>query len=332
MRESIINFAVFLPYILLSVLATEIVYERFHHIDFLYKWAPWLPIGVFLILIITFPIVSRFSARNFSWSHRDAYERFVTKSFAASVLFLLLVPVFWAVSYAVETSPEQINEEWDRLLQRGPENYHILFAIVAVSAALMFLVGASGDLSKLSSKLGLYVAGVIGPLFLFSVYLGLCVLQVDSHFIDDSESKYSKLLEEGTVSPALVEQFEIRGITRIRGVTILPKDSTPGFGPQWVVNFEGGTCPVQKDGETLEISCYDLWDDDGDFLFLSVTVLSLYYCLFFVDVNLTSIHSFYRDRLSKAYLIQAGQDGEIKFNDDQKLSGLNSGEFRLCSG
>ena len=52
--------------------------------------------------------------------------------------------------------------------------------------------------------------------------------------------------------------------------------------------------------------------------------MSLYYCLFFVDVNLTSIHSFYRDRLSKAYLIQAGQDGEIKFNDDQKLSRLNS--------
>ena len=36
LRGILINFAVFLPYILLCVLATEIVYERFHHIDFLY--------------------------------------------------------------------------------------------------------------------------------------------------------------------------------------------------------------------------------------------------------------------------------------------------------
>ena len=36
LRGFLINFAVFLPYILLCVLATEIVYERFHHIDFLY--------------------------------------------------------------------------------------------------------------------------------------------------------------------------------------------------------------------------------------------------------------------------------------------------------
>ena len=327
LRGILINFAVILSYILVSVVLTEIVYERFHHIEFLYKWAPWLPIGVFLILIVTFPIVSRLPAKNFSWSRRNSYEQLMTKSFAAAVLFLLLIPVFWAVSYAVETSPEQIDQAWQRILQRGPENYHILFAVVAVSAGLMLVVGASGNLSKLSSKLGLYAAGLLGPLFLFAVYLGLCVLQVDSHFIKDPGAEFSQGLDRRTVVPGLVKQFETRGITGIRSVTILPTGSGSGPGSEWIVNFEGGACPVKKESDTLEIACYDLWDDDGDFLFLTLTFLSVYYSLFFVDVNVTSIHSFYRDRLSKTYLFQTAQDGNIEFNDAQKLSQLNKNEI-----
>ena len=121
----------------------------------------------------------------------------------------------------------------------------------------------------------------------------------------------------GSVPPGLAKQFEMRGII------VSSTDPVRGKSPRWVVRYEGGGCPVRKEGATLEIGCYDLWNDDGDFLFLTLTFLSLYYSLLFVDVNLTSIHSFYRDRLSKAYLFQTNQDGEIQSNDDQKLSGLN---------
>jgi hypothetical protein len=45
---------------------------------------------------------------------------------------------------------------------------------------------------------------------------------------------------------------------------------------------------------------------------------------FWVDMNKTSLHSFYRDRLSKAYLIQVDDNDCIAQNDTQKLSELNN--------
>lgn len=54
------------------------------------------------------------------------------------------------------------------------------------------------------------------------------------------------------------------------------------------------------------------------------TIPLFFYMLFFVDVNVTSLHNFYRDRLSKAYLFQFDAEGNIQPNDKQKLSTLNA--------
>jgi hypothetical protein len=49
------------------------------------------------------------------------------------------------------------------------------------------------------------------------------------------------------------------------------------------------------------------------------------YGLFFVDVNYTSVHTFYRDRLSKAYVVKQGASPEdLRANDRQLLSALNT--------
>ncbi|MBC7983258.1 MAG: patatin-like phospholipase family protein [Candidatus Obscuribacterales bacterium] len=62
-----------------------------------------------------------------------------------------------------------------------------------------------------------------------------------------------------------------------------------------------------------------------------VVLVLLAYGIFFVDVNHTSVHSFYRDRLSKAYIVkQAAQTDpsdssvELEQNDRQLLSELNT--------
>lgn len=58
-----------------------------------------------------------------------------------------------------------------------------------------------------------------------------------------------------------------------------------------------------------------------------VAVVSLLaYGIFFVDMNYTSVHSFYRDRLSKAYVVKQSSDQrhqQIEPNDRQLLSQLN---------
>lgn len=48
------------------------------------------------------------------------------------------------------------------------------------------------------------------------------------------------------------------------------------------------------------------------------------FTLLFVDVNKTSLHSFYRDRLSKAYLQVDHKGDHVAENDTLKLSGLNA--------
>jgi uncharacterized short protein YbdD (DUF466 family) len=53
-------------------------------------------------------------------------------------------------------------------------------------------------------------------------------------------------------------------------------------------------------------------------------ILLFLYARFFVDVNVTSLHNFYRDRLSKAFLFQVDAKGDIQPNDKQKLSTLNA--------
>jgi len=57
-----------------------------------------------------------------------------------------------------------------------------------------------------------------------------------------------------------------------------------------------------------------------------IVVLLLVYGVFFVDMNHTSVHSFYRDRLSKAYVVKQVSDAHgirIEPNDRQLLSQLN---------
>ena len=67
---------------------------------------------------------------------------------------------------------------------------------------------------------------------------------------------------------------------------------------------------------------------------LSVTVALLLYAFVFVDVNHTSVHAFYRDRLSKAYIVKQGaNEADIVPNDRQPLSTLNTvdGPYHLIN-
>jgi hypothetical protein len=79
-----------------------------------------------------------------------------------------------------------------------------------------------------------------------------------------------------------------------------------------------------RPNQVLELMCSDLWDDGGDSIFLSLTLILVLLNLLYLDVNLSSIHPFYRDRLSKAYLVHTSRDGSLNHNDEQKLSQLNS--------
>ena len=63
------------------------------------------------------------------------------------------------------------------------------------------------------------------------------------------------------------------------------------------------------------------------YVYAMVALLALLYCLLFLNVNHTSLHRYYRDRLSAAYLFKRAGDGErLVANDAQPLDGLGDDE------
>ncbi|MEE8160734.1 MAG: vWA domain-containing protein, partial [Acidobacteriota bacterium] len=66
-----------------------------------------------------------------------------------------------------------------------------------------------------------------------------------------------------------------------------------------------------------------IWDDRTDWGLMGLFGVLLVYWLL-VDINLTAAHSFYRDRLSKAYLFRVPRSGVVEHFDQQKLSDLNT--------
>ena len=66
-----------------------------------------------------------------------------------------------------------------------------------------------------------------------------------------------------------------------------------------------------------------LFSRSEDFAFLLVFVSLLLFNRFFLDMNITSMHGFYRDRLSKAFLIRRDDEGNVIHKDKQKLSEMS---------
>ncbi len=69
----------------------------------------------------------------------------------------------------------------------------------------------------------------------------------------------------------------------------------------------------------------DMWDGHRDWIFFGILAGLLLLNGLFFDVNLTSWHTFYRDALSRVYLIRTDEaSGGVVSNDRQKLSALNT--------
>jgi hypothetical protein len=81
---------------------------------------------------------------------------------------------------------------------------------------------------------------------------------------------------------------------------------------------------VSADSFRIEGKQLHLFDSAGDFLFFGLFALLLLINQFLLDVNITSMHGFYRDRLSKAFLFKVGRQGEIQADDKISLSNLNA--------
>ena len=86
-----------------------------------------------------------------------------------------------------------------------------------------------------------------------------------------------------------------------------------------------------ENGENgFDLTLYPGWrsiiDGWADVIYMALGLLVFLLNWFLLDVNISASHGFFRDRLSRAYLIRENRDEEeaILFTDEQKLSELNA--------
>lgn len=323
LRGIIINMVIAVPYVLLAVIATEAVFLGVHFAGFepesFFLAVLLATTGAFLALVLTYPIVSKVFVSRLAWRDRNRYERGLALALLGALGALALMPVVAAATTAIYTSPHDVREAAARWAAEGVLSPIAIGAILAgLFVMLAFLTAGHGsaNVARLSGRLLLYGLGLLGPLVLFALYLGLLVVSADSPFLD---ATFGPELDAGRVSADFREAMDDRGIE----LTETARVEVRAPGAAWTIVDEPNRYDLRTFGPHLRLAWKDMWSATDDLPIVGAGLALLLFNIVFVNVNLTSIHGFYRDRLSRAYLIQV-VDGAVQSNDGQKLSELNA--------
>lgn len=326
LRGILTNFIIFLPYIMLAVVLTEIVYEL--------RGKTKAPVhavflgvaGLCLAVFLSFPYIARLVRNRFNWSQRNRYELLLSAALLiACGLVGSMAIVFPIVQYAVEHSWQDIVTEFAAQHLLSTANAWTWLPILAVIALFLILGKASERATKWSGKLLLGGLGIVGPSLLLLIYLALCVIQIDSPILPH-DLLPRDLNQTHEVKGELRDALSQRGDLPDDAIVVQKQDDwwqiTDAKKSRIYYNIRELGQPNKASKLRIEES--DLWDGPGDSLFLGIGLLLLLIHILWLDVNATAAHGFYRDRLSKAYLIQQRRDGELTANDEQSLSTLNA--------
>jgi hypothetical protein len=359
------------------VVLTEIVHELGRSLPVTVRFAPLAALAGFLVLVVTFPLISKVLLRRLTWKGRNAYERLIAAALLATLAIMSMVPLLLLIDGAIRLSWEDARE-W--IVYEASNAFEVddpthWLVPIAVLAALLLTVWAARRAARRRGRIVLYTLGVLGPLVLFVVYLTLCVFQIDSpivrsrtlatfhldsgagpdvleerlqealaaageppggsptiepltggrgwHLVDeqrqhallireDVDEHHVRVvhdlvgeLERGWFSDGLRQEFESRGLT-IPPPPARPRVVSEADGWRIAGSGTGGPYRIRRDGDRLTFVDMqaDLWDD-GDDTFTLVGLGLLLFSFLFVNINQTSSHGFYRDRLSRAYLLGA---------------------------
>jgi hypothetical protein len=308
LRGILINFLIVLPYIIIAALITVTLKSNPEDLETHILADLWI----------------------FSWLLNDHF--IITKSLLIFMFFLLIFYQLWQhIIHRVWTSMPSTNHLLNNINWLIRDNYRRITGIV------FFLTGAVAFIEL--QPLAIQRIGVV------------LKLQAESDWItltQDFLRRNQELLSGGSMTfGAITTLFAgkiAQKISRWTGRFWLYLISAIGFFVLWFIYL--------KLSQWAIFAGADLFPDDAplylkpDWLdFSQGTVLTGYaialtglflYSQFFVDVNKTSLHNYYRDRLSKAYLFdRTGENGKepLRHNDEQPLSELDTecGPYHLIN-
>lgn len=358
LRGMLINLFLLIPYVILAVLVTEVLYEYAYqyqlHVDLLVQGSRGLAalmLILFVVMTLTYSATARLFRPWLSWSRRNAYERLFARSLLLALSFFIFLLVFMIVGEAVDHSWDEVLDWLHSSISPQLSNSWKWIVVAVIIVAFMSVGKASDAVSQWKARIFLYGLGIIAPAFLLVMYLLLCVWQIDSPYIGKKltfsvDLANVEVLNAGPVSEELRVIFNGQG--RLLSTSVMVeelgghKTLIDGENAYLFMPTEQATEVYLSDTERLKV-VFDstssieaatngrlkidpfyanIFDRGGGYLYSAGIALFLLNLLF-VNVNITSIHGFYRDRLSKAYLFQTKDDGSVFANDGQLLSELN---------
>ncbi|UCD81501.1 MAG: patatin-like phospholipase family protein [Desulfobacterales bacterium] len=357
LRGILLNLFLLVPSLILAVFLTEILNELWHETG-TYTLSPLVIIIPFIVMTYLFAFIRRWFRKRFDWMRRNTFELNLAKLLALTVFVLCLIPVFWIVRFCVDNwwSENIINLFSLNSLQGG-----LFKALFVIAGLIVFflIVNRMQRLSRITGRILRYVVGILGPMIIFSVYLLFCIFFIESPYFDQSYADDLNQLA-GTGTPEQQKTTSQKRLTnllkgkgyklsddKLRVIIISDKPDADHLNPpgqQWEVVFRSSQVEKsldvrQKKGYLFipELSIFEAWRTfEGlslknlsdlrlviQWQFYLAGILIFLFNILVLDVNITSSHGFYRDRLSKAYLFRQNEDGSISSNDAQKMSELN---------
>jgi len=280
LRGLVVNVLLLLPYLLMAVLLTQILYGA----DILankgrdMSWNVYYQPTIILSLVLAgwtvlYPIVR--SATKLDWKARNFLER------SYALLFGAVIGIF-----VMNSLPVAVLWFSDSALNRAALPSGAFGTMLTVAAPLLPVLLASGTprvFSTWRGKLMVYSLGMLGPIILVLIYL-----QLASWRIFEEE----RVIRWLCLGPEAIQSCSPTWLTFAAWVHF----GAERFNPL-------GLVPL-------------------NWMIMLAAILLLAYGICAVDVNLTSLHGFYRDRITGAYLFGIDADGNIKPKDQLRLSAL----------
>ena len=300
-RGILINVFTALPFLLLAVGITDVFYGNVRDIVWMVPGLIFIGLFFFTTISLIYPVMGRILRRNLKWSRRNLFTQLLGVSFFGALALLASMPLLALISVSILTSWNRLVSDLSNEMAILADDFHnpTLWIALAVSLlALAALLKTVRPFRELLSRAAVYPVGLIGPALIFSAYLLLCVAVINEPFVD---GMFRESLRQQLFHPHLRVELQERGIEVGAEPTVRPLSSSrweiTGVPDQVILESEAmmGNHYLFLESQSLDHSVHYFW---GTMLVVMLLVVLLFY-----DVNVTSLHGFYRDRLSRAWLI-----------------------------
>jgi hypothetical protein len=347
-RVMVLGTLMLLPLLLAAVLVTNFFYEVIapmaleHGVDVIHDVQSAYPalvtLGVFGVLVAFFPFAMTLLRRRVDVVGRRRYDYVAAVAFAVAVFMLALWPVAMAIDYVVVHSTTEVNRLLVGFASAAWES-RTLHIAAAVFAGVAVLLGAARSAigRTMFRNVMMLLAAVSAPGFLFAVFLGLCLWQIDNQFI----MRLHPNGHGGVVLTHLDERLRDEVLEGYGSANaVFHRDATRTMDGQtvadlqddeWLIVFRvnGRRFYAHRLGRTVRVVPMpaSFAPDPKDLALLVFALFSLLGTVLFLDVNVTSLHLFYRDQLCNVFLRAEAPDGTLCAPDSIKLSHLRG----LCA-